>query len=137
MTHKLTPLIGAIAAVAIFATPALTLADNAPQTYVTSLTESGISASPVPYRGTLELTISSDGVVSGWYRPDYNGSFIPVTGGERSGKLWLNIGESGQLQLTADVQKDGSLIGSAVDDGMSVRAGAPTFYDFSASLKTV
>src|SRR5471032_1793693 len=46
------------------------------------------------YDGTMQLRVTSDGIVSGYYRPD-NGRFIAVTGGLSNTQFWLDIGSLG------------------------------------------
>jgi hypothetical protein len=43
------------------------------------------------YDGTMQLNISADGIVQGFYRPD-NGRFVAVTGGISDSTFWLDIG---------------------------------------------
>jgi hypothetical protein len=44
------------------------------------------------YDGSLQLHVSSQGIVSGFYRPDDNPRFVPVTGGVTGDRFWLDIG---------------------------------------------
>jgi len=46
------------------------------------------------FDGTMQLRVTSDGIVSGYYRPD-NGRFIAVTGGVSDTTFWLDIGSLG------------------------------------------
>jgi hypothetical protein len=106
--------------------------------YETSLTQTGILAAPGAYLGNLRISVTPEGLVNGWYRPS-DRQFIPVTGNLKDGKLWLYVGERGDLTITAQVQKDGSLVGTAFEQMRRVDAtGAvrPTTYDFSASPQT-
>jgi hypothetical protein len=44
--------------------------------------------------GSLQLNVSDDGIVNGYYRPN-DGPFVPVTGGvETNGQFWLEIGDA-------------------------------------------
>lgn len=141
MRHKLAATIGAVAlAATMLAAPVASLAANGTThlTYKTTLTETGIAPSAIPYEGSLQLTVSSDGLVSGWYRPTDSGPFIPVTGGWTKGRLWLNVGERGLLQISADVKNDGHLVGSAVQlpasyPGTIGATDFPRTFDFVAS----
>jgi hypothetical protein len=44
------------------------------------------------YDGSLQLHVSADGIVSGFYRADDNPRFIPVTGGLTGSQFWIDIG---------------------------------------------
>jgi hypothetical protein len=44
------------------------------------------------YDGSLQLHVSADGYVSGFYRPDDNPRFVPVTGGVSNDRFWIDIG---------------------------------------------
>jgi hypothetical protein len=44
------------------------------------------------YDGSLQLHVSAGGLVSGYYRPDADARFVPVTGGLSGTRLWLEIG---------------------------------------------
>ncbi|HXM19135.1 MAG TPA: hypothetical protein VN934_10080 [Candidatus Tumulicola sp.] len=118
--------LGALTAAAALAAPAVASAQVAIPltTYTTSLTQVGPLASPGAYTGKLTFTVSPDGIVQGWYVPDDESTYVPVSGGEKDGKLWLNIGDRGSLQITADVLADGSLSGSGFET-----AAAPSSYD--------
>lgn len=109
-----------------------------PSSYNTSLTQTGILAAPGPYLGSLQISVTPGGLVNGWYRPNYN-EFVPVTGSLKDGKLWLYVGQRGDLTINAQVQKDGSLVGTALEKTPRTNiAGAlqPSTYDFSASPAT-
>jgi hypothetical protein len=122
--------------IAFLAVPALAADATQGQTsYETSLTQSGVLAAPGAYLGNLEITVTPEGLVNGWYRPA-DRQFIPVTGNFKDGKLWLYIGERGDLTVTAQVQKDGSLVGTALEQTPRLDASGavrPGTYDFSAS----
>lgn len=111
--------LGALTAAAALAAPAVASAQAAIPltTYTTSLTLVGPLASPGAFTGKLTFTVSPDGIVQGWYVPDDESTYVLVTGGEKDGKLWLNVGERGSLQITADVLADGSLSGSGFETG--------------------
>jgi hypothetical protein len=59
------------------------------------------------YDGTMQLTVTSDGIVSGFYRPS-DGRFVAVTGGVSDSTFWLDIGSmsSNPLHFTGTF-KDG------------------------------
>ena len=44
------------------------------------------------FDGALQLRVSTDGIVSGFYRPADAPRFIPVSGGVTGDRLWLEIG---------------------------------------------
>jgi hypothetical protein len=50
------------------------------------------------YEGTLDLTISPEGIVTGWYRPN-NEEYKQVTGGLSGDNIWLDIGYFGRLHI--------------------------------------
>lgn len=135
MIYKLAATVGAIAIVAsALMTPAASLAQTttSQKTYTTTLTQ----VTPIPdggaWTGTLEITISADGFVYGWYIPDADATFILVTGSYKHGRMWLDIGQSGSLQINAVAHKNGKLVGSATDLA-SAGAGIPVTYDFEAN----
>src|SRR5260370_24822463 len=91
-------------------TPAIVRADQTAgqKIYTTSLTQTGILASPGVIQGTMRLTVSPNGIANGWYTPYDTGQIVPITGGMSNGKLWLSIGDGGQLRVSADTRPDGS-----------------------------
>jgi hypothetical protein len=72
---------------------------------------------PVPsagvFPGKLNLKVSSDGIVSGWYSPDYEGATVSVAGGVQGDQLWLDLGEFGSVRIVATLHKDGTIVGTA------------------------
>jgi hypothetical protein len=44
------------------------------------------------FDGSLQLRITPEGIVSGYYRPTDNPRFIPVIGGVTGDRFWLEIG---------------------------------------------
>jgi hypothetical protein len=68
-----------------------------------------------PWTGTLQLTLNSDGIINGYYRPADNQAFIPVTGGRDGQSVWLDIGQMGRLHVTGTLQ-NGKIAGTAWDD---------------------
>lgn len=119
----------------ILAHPAL----NGQTSYETSLTETGVLAAPGPYLGSLLISVTPEGLVNGWYRPS-DGQFIPVTGNLKAGTAWLYIGERGDLTITAQIQKDGTLVGTALEQTPRRDiSGAlrPVTYNFSATPQPV
>jgi hypothetical protein len=61
------------------------------------------------YDGTMQLTVTPDGIVSGFYRPS-DGRFVAVTGGVSDTTFWLDIGSmsSNPLHFTGTF-KDGRI----------------------------
>jgi len=51
------------------------------------------------YDGALQLRVSPDGIVSGYYRPDANPRFIPVSGGIAGDRFWIELGNFGGHSL--------------------------------------
>lgn len=95
-----------------FAT-AVTLADT-PATsyhYNTALTE--LYGSPSPYSGTLDLRIDADGIVNGYYHPEDPASFVQVTGGRDGNRIWLDIGQKGEIHVSGTIV-NGTITGQAV-----------------------
>ncbi len=113
MKHTFFRTLWACAALALIALPATAqAADQTAKMYTTALTQQ--FGSPYPYSGKLQIQISQDGIVSGYYRPDDNQSFETVTGGRNGDQIWLNIGQSGDLQITGNFIK-GAIVGSAFE----------------------
>ncbi len=86
-----------------------------PQHYTVALTE--FYGPAVPYVGSLDLTFETDGVVLGSYQPASVRSFVPVNGGLDGTHIWLDIGRSGAMHVTATIDRDGRIHGEAWDDG--------------------
>ena len=112
---KIINVIGAgVATLACAAVLTLPAAAATPTTYTTTLTETLPTPTVGEFDGKLQLTISPDGVISGYYVPEYDGDFTPVTGGIQDGNYWLDIGGGvSSLHVTGRVAADGSLIGTA------------------------
>jgi hypothetical protein len=120
MKRRFLTAIGSGAALAaILAASSATYADTAgsEKNFSTTLTQTGPATSSGSYTGNLRITISSDGLVNGWYIPADEPSFIPVIGGASNGRIWFDIGTSQPLRVQGSMQKDGSLTGSATDFG--------------------
>ncbi|MDQ2680767.1 MAG: hypothetical protein M3Y21_07080 [Candidatus Eremiobacteraeota bacterium] len=129
MKHTLLRIFSVCAAFALIALPmSAHAAQPLSKTYSTSLTEQ--FGSPYPYSGTLQIQVSDDGIVSGYYRPADSGSFETVTGGRQGDQIWLNIGQSGDLRVTGNFVKD-AIVGSAVTNTI-----AGSFSPFSAIQPT-
>lgn len=104
---------GAVLGLACAAVLALPAAASAPTTYTTTLTQVLPGPSAGEFDGKLQLTISPDGIINGYYIPQYDGGFVPVTGGIVNGSYWLDIDVANGLRVNGRVGADGSLIGTA------------------------
>jgi len=108
-------------------------------TYTTALTQ----VEPVPgageFDGKLKLTVTSGGIVSGYYFPADEGTIVSVVGGVQDGKYWMDLGGESRLHVYAKRGKDGSLVGTATptmpDRGQKFGNHAET-YSFVAKLVT-
>ena len=80
-----------------------------------------------PWSGRLQLTMTPDGIINGFYRPDGDQSFIPVTGGRNGENVWLDIGQTGRLHVTGTLQR-GQIVGTAFDERTDDQ------YKFSATI---
>lgn len=110
-----------IAPAATMAAPAQT---SAIQSYSTTLNAWNYGGANWPYPGTLKLQIWPNGIVSGWYSNYYDTSLIPVVGGEQGQHIWLDIGQNGELRISAHMQ-NGKLVGTAIEGDQ--------FYDFAGN----
>jgi hypothetical protein len=130
LIHKLkVALVGAAVASALLA-PAYAFA--APQvSYTTTLQPAGPTMLLGNYYGSLTFTVGSDGIIQGWYKPQYGG-FVPVSGSVSNGTYWLEFGNSGAFQVYATKQANGTLKGTATDTAAMPSVYPPT-YDFVAS----
>jgi hypothetical protein len=67
------------------------------------------------YGGSLQLTITPDGIVNGYYRPD-DGSFHTVTGGLNGNQIWFDIGYQGGMHITGTLTGDQIVGGTFIGD---------------------
>jgi hypothetical protein len=81
--------------------------------YTTALIQVEPVSGPGEFDGKLKLTVTSGGIVSGYYFPADEGTIVSVVGGEQNGKYWMDIGGDSRLHVYAKVGKDGSLVGTA------------------------
>ena len=136
MKSTIVKLAGAVAAAALIAAPAQSLADTQ-TSYTTSFTQTQPLPSAGSYPGTMRLEIASNGIINGWYIPSPSVEFIPITGGEKDGKFWLNIGQNGDVLIQGTVAKNGALVGSAVERNVTgfaeIDRGFPAAFDFVAT----
>jgi len=63
------------------------------------------------YEGTLNLSISPDGIVYGWFRDDRS-ELRTVTGGLDGDQIWLDIGSRNPLHISG-TYRDGIIVGYA------------------------
>ena len=63
------------------------------------------------YNGTLSLTFNN-GILSGWYRDEYEITHHPVVGGYDGSNIWFSIGWRGRNQFTGKVESDGTITGT-------------------------
>lgn len=93
---------------------------------------------PVPsggvYAGVLRVSMSSEGIVSGWYLPADAGNVEIVTGGKSGSKVWMEIGNTNPVRIDAMLQRDGSIVGSARTLGDTVLSpiDMPIIFSFVA-----
>ena len=100
-------------------------------TYATVLKQITPLPSAGEFPGRLNLAVSGDGIVSGWYVPDYDGDVQTVTGGKTGHDLWLEIGNRGAFHVNAVVRKDGSIVGTATQFGTDMLLVDGTLPSFS------
>lgn len=114
---------------ALTAVPALSQAATAQSTAAVHATYkttfSRIPGPSAPWTGSLQLTIHSDGIIQGYYRPDGDQGFIPVTGGRDGDNVWLEIGRDGGFHVDGTLH-NGVITGAAMDEATG------TQYDFTA-----
>jgi hypothetical protein len=70
------------------------------------------------YDGRLHVTISSRGIVNGYYRPDDSGRIFDVVGGLDGQKIWLEVGNRGSFVIDGTLV-DGKIVGSTFLSGRS------------------
>jgi hypothetical protein len=118
----------AISLVTIVAMSAPALADTPAATtwtnyhYDTAITT--VYGSPYPIAGRLDIQITQEGILRGYYHNAYQKAFIQVVGGRDGNYIWFNIGPSvtdigipgvetgnGILHIVGTVSSDGSIHG--------------------------
>jgi hypothetical protein len=132
MTKILTTYGGAIAGLACAAVLAMPMTPSlaaSPTTYSTTITQVQPGPTAGEYDGKLQLTISPDGIISGYYIPEYDGNFVPVSGGEENGSYWIDIAGPTDLHISGRVAADGSLIGTATTMPDETMDGVTPFTD--------
>jgi hypothetical protein len=141
MSKKMGVITAAAVAAALMLAPAASFADSATtHNYSTTLTQTQPLPSGGIYGGTLRLDIDSSGIVNGWYIPNDAAHYVPVTGGEQSGKFWLTIGDRSGFTIQGSVGRNGELDGSATALNASTfgiydfnNTGYPVTFDFVAT----
>ncbi|HKU68290.1 MAG TPA: hypothetical protein VJP85_10985 [Candidatus Baltobacteraceae bacterium] len=109
MRHLIRPLAAAFGLLLPAAAPAISATQ--PASYDTALT--AVYGSPSPYTGTLRLTVSSSGIVRGYYfSSDGTAMFVPVTGGKNGDSIWFDIGDGRMYHVDGRVE-DGTIVGTA------------------------
>lgn len=97
------------------AVPVVSNAASAASTSHYSTAMTSLYGSNVPYTGTLDLTVNSDGIIRGYYFPaDQSSMFVPVVGGRTGDRIWFDIGNSGSVHVDGRVQA-GVIVGTAFD----------------------
>jgi hypothetical protein len=129
----------ALAAFVVTPAAASTPVTSMNASYTTALTQVAPVSIPGEFDGRLKLTVSPDGIVSGYYIPTDEGSIVPVVGGVQNGKYWMDIGGDTRLHIYAEAGKDGSLVGTATPTPYEVNLGNENLaetYAFVAKLTT-
>ncbi|HEY5095642.1 MAG TPA: hypothetical protein VII69_11035 [Candidatus Eremiobacteraceae bacterium] len=123
MMKRFTAAVAATALVAIsgaITMPAAASASSATQmSYTTTLMQVEPISAPGEFDGKLKLTVSSAGLVSGYYIPADSGQIMSVVGGVADSKYWMDIGGTAPLHIIASLGKDGSLVGTATPSPFS------------------
>jgi hypothetical protein len=107
--------------------------------YTTALTQVEPVSAPGEFDGTMKLSVTTDGIVSGYYIPADEGTIVPVVGGVQNGKYWMDIGGNTRLHIYAQAGKDGSLVGTATPTPYALNIGHENLaetYAFVAKLTT-
>jgi len=78
------------------------------------------------FDGTLQLTISRDGIVNGYFRYDNGTVLHQVTGGVDNGQIWLNIWGDQNFHVSGRLD-GGRIVGSTILD--------TRFYNFTATAQ--
>jgi hypothetical protein len=95
-------------------------------TFATSLTPRYFGAGA--YLGILNLRVSADGTIGGFFRYEGSSHLADVVGGMSDGNVWMNYGPGlGSNHIVGHIE-NGKIVGS------TYFAGQP--YDFAASQRT-
>lgn len=92
--------------------------------YSTSITQ--LHGASGPFTGALDLTVSADGIVNGYYFPaDGSAMFVQVVGGRNADRVWLDIGTNPIIRVEGRLQ-NGNITGTAITSGNEPLAFAAT-----------
>ena len=114
------------------ATPA-SQAASATTSYTTVMKQTEPVPSGGAFTGRLHLTVSTSGIVNGWYTPESEGGYVEVTGGREGNNLWFDLGSREPIRINATMQKDGSIVGTATDFSGRRVFGMPPSFSFVAT----
>jgi hypothetical protein len=96
------------------------------RTIVYSTSMHGLNDSiSVPVSGSLHIKVNKDGILSGYYSPDYATEFTPVTGGVNGDRVWLQIGAYAPTRVQGTYQ-NGTITGTAYSPDHHIYAFAAT-----------
>lgn len=90
---------------------AQSLSQPAVTNYDTEMAPSFPLAEAGVYAGTLRLSVSTNGIVQGYYQTQ-DGAIEPVVGGKIGDTIWFSIGESGAIRVNANLLGS-QIVGSA------------------------
>lgn len=91
---------------------AVTAADAAKTvTYEAAYRQTVPATGTARYNGTLNLTYNN-GILSGWYRDEYEITRHPVVGGYDGSNIWFSIGWRGRNQFAGKIEPDGTIKGT-------------------------
>jgi hypothetical protein len=115
LMKQVTAVAAAATLLAVVAVPhAASAQSSTSQAYTTALVQVEPVSAPGEFDGRLKLTVTSDGIVNGYYFPAMGaGSIVPVVVGVQDGKYWMDIGGNTRLHIYAHLDKNGSLVGTA------------------------
>ena len=92
-----------------------------------------VYGSQYPVAGKLDIQISSDGIVQGYYHNAYEKAFIPVSGGRDGTYIWFDIGPSaaltgigepgGRVHVVGTIAADGTITGQLYPNYITSQTG--------------
>jgi hypothetical protein len=95
------------------------------QTYQTTFVKQFGQSFPIT-GGRLEITLTNDGYVQGYYTPADSVAFIPVTGGRNGSNVWFDIGNSHATHVTGTLEPNGIAGFATTSNGVQYRFDAVT-----------
>jgi hypothetical protein len=121
-TFKRRALVLAALAGAVSMLPIAAGAQTAPQTTHYETAIRAVYGSPYPIAGRLDLESFPNGILRGYYWPQFQKQYIPVAGGRDASYIWFNVGPSsydlglgagpgGMLHFVGTMSADGSFSG--------------------------